>query len=92
MKELSGMVASVGDVKGKIKKINGPNDFHLFEEGVGEHFSGSEAVLARDGGARRRENVGMSSKNLGENPRHRKPKVSWATQLDPGLVGPKARP
>ena len=61
-------------------------------QGVGEHFSNCEAVLARDGGVWRRENVGMSSKNLGENPRHRKSKVSWATQIDPGLVGPKARP
>ena len=34
----------------------------------------------------------MSNKNLGKNPRHRKPKVSWATQIDPGLVGPKVRP
>ena len=33
----------------------------------------------------------MSSKNLGENPKHRKPKVSWATQIDPGLGGPKPR-
>ena len=40
----------------------------------------------------RRENVGMSSKKTGENPVRRKPKVSWATQIVPGLVGPKARP
>ena len=33
----------------------------------------------------------MSSKKAGENPAHRKPKGSWATQIDPGLVGPKAR-
>jgi len=39
----------------------------------------------------RRENVGMSSKKAGENPAHRKLKVSWATQIDPGLVGPKTR-
>ena len=38
------------------------------------------------------ENVGMSSKKTGENPVHRKPKVSWATTIDPGLVDPKARP
>ena len=37
------------------------------------------------------ENVGMSNTNLDENSRHRKSKVSWATQIDPGLVGPKAR-
>jgi len=40
----------------------------------------------------RRENVGISSKKRGENPLRRKPKVSWATIVDPGLVGPKARP
>ena len=40
----------------------------------------------------RSENVGMSSKNSGENPEHRKPKVSWAMIVIPGLVGPKARP
>ena len=34
----------------------------------------------------------MSSKKTGENPVHRKPKVSWATRIDPGLVDPKARP
>jgi hypothetical protein len=43
-------------------------------------------------GAYRSENVGMSSKNEGENPSHRKPKVSWATQIDPGLADPKACP
>ena len=45
----------------------------------------------RLGGAMRSENVGMSSKKAGENPAHRKSKGSWATQIDPGLVGPKAR-
>jgi len=45
----------------------------------------------RFGGGYGRENVGMSSKKAGENPAHRKLKVSWATQIDPGLVGPKAR-
>ena len=39
-----------------------------------------------------RENAGISSKNVGENPTHRKPKVSWATRIDPGLGGPKASP
>ena len=52
----------------------------------------AEAHRASGGGAYRSENVGMSSKNEGENPSHRKPKVSWATQIDPGLVGPKACP
>jgi hypothetical protein len=39
----------------------------------------------------RSENVGMSSTNAGENPAHRKPKVSWAMKISPGLAGPKAR-
>ena len=43
-------------------------------------------------GADRRENVGMSSKKDGEKPSHRKPKVSWAMIVIPGLAGPKARP
>ena len=51
-----------------------------------------EAGSARAGGQYGSENVGMSSKNGCENHPHRKPKVSWATQIDPGLVGPKARP
>ena len=33
----------------------------------------------------------MSSKKAGKNPAHRKPKVSWATKIDPGLVDPKAQ-
>ena len=59
---------------------------------VEEHFLRSEVRPARAGGAQGREYVGMSSKKAGENPAHRKPKVSRATQLDPGLVDPKARP
>ena len=38
------------------------------------------------------ENVGISNRNAGENPAHRKSKVSWAMAIIPGLVGPKARP
>ena len=34
----------------------------------------------------------MSNMNFGEKPKHRKLKVSWATNINPGLVGPKARP
>ena len=37
------------------------------------------------------ENAGMSNHNAGENPAHRKSKVSWATVIVPGLVGPKPR-
>ena len=58
---------------------------------VEEHSIHAEAVSVRSGGEYRRENVGMSSKNLGGNPRHRKPKVSWAMIVNPGLVDPKAR-
>ena len=45
----------------------------------------------RSGGAFGSENVGISSIKAGENPAHRKSKGSWATQIDPGLGGPKAR-
>ncbi len=38
------------------------------------------------------ENVGMSNRNLGENPRHRKAKVSLAMTISQGLGGPKAKP
>ena len=55
---------------------------------VEEHSCTAEVGSVRAGGGARRENVGMSSKNRGENPRHRKPKVSWATIIDPGLGGP----
>ena len=47
-----------------------------------------EAVSERSGGRLGSKNVGISSKNLDENSRHRKPEVSWATRFDPGLVGP----
>jgi hypothetical protein len=33
----------------------------------------------------------MSNHKAGENPAHRKSKVSWATVIVPGLVGPKPR-
>ena len=59
---------------------------------VGEHSIRVEVVFARSGGVYRRENVGMSSRNSGENPEHRKPKVSWAMTVIPGLVDPKVRP
>ena len=45
----------------------------------------------RPAGASRRENGGMSNKTQGENPCHRKPKVSWAMSIIPGLAGPKPR-
>jgi hypothetical protein len=50
-----------------------------------------EVGSVRTGGRQRSENVGISSINESENLSRRKPKVSWATQLGPGLVGPKTR-
>ena len=38
------------------------------------------------------ENAGISNNNPDENSGRRKPKVSWATRIDPGLVDPKASP
>tara|TARA_Y100000310_G_C20386817_1_gene670822 strand:+ start:275 stop:463 length:189 start_codon:yes stop_codon:yes gene_type:complete len=37
----------------------------------------------------RSENVGMSNRNAGESPAHRKPKVSLAMIIIQGLGGPK---
>ena len=45
----------------------------------------------RFGGAVSSENAGMSNHKAGENPARRKSKVSWATIIVPGLVGPKPR-
>ena len=57
---------------------------------VGEHSTGDEAQAVRQGGARGRENVGMSNHNAGENPAPRKSKVSFAMNISEGLGGPKA--
>jgi len=46
----------------------------------------------RAGGAFGSENAGTSSKNGCERHPRRKPKVSRATRIVPGLVDPKARP
>ena len=43
-------------------------------------------------GASGSENVGMSNVNSGEKPERRNPKVSQATLIGLGLVGPKTRP
>ena len=43
----------------------------------------------RHGGAFGSENVGTSNRNLGENPKRRKTKVSLAMIISQGLVGPK---
>ena len=62
------------------------------DRAVEEHSISSEAVSVRGGGVYGSENVGMSSRKFGENPNHRKPKVSWAMIVIPGLDDPKARP
>ncbi len=56
---------------------------------VGERSQCSEAVGVSPRGALGSENPGMSSVNSGENPERRKSKVSYATLIDVGLVGPK---
>ncbi len=45
----------------------------------------------RSCGAERSETVGMSNHKAGENPARRIPKVSHATSIGVGLVGPKVR-
>ena len=52
---------------------------------------GQRSPVVRPGGALSSENAGMSNFKAGENPAHRKSKVSWATVIVPGLVGPKPR-
>ena len=59
---------------------------------VGKCSIRNEAKGVSHGGVYRSKNVGISNRNAGENPAHRKSKVSWAMTIIPGLVGPKARP
>ena len=59
---------------------------------VGERLQCSEAGPARAGGALGSENVGISNRKWSENLHRRKPKVSFATTIGEGLVGPKAMP
>ena len=47
--------------------------------------------IVRSGGALSSENAGISNLKTGENPVGRKSKVSRATVIVPGLVGPKPR-
>ena len=64
---------------------------------MSDRCSGRGALLlhrswtVRSGGAVTSENAGMSNHKAGENPAHRKSKVSWAMVITPGLVGPKPR-
>ena len=43
--------------------------------------------MATEGGVLRSENADMSNDKTGEIPVRRKPEVSWATFVVPGLVG-----
>ena len=52
----------------------------------------AEAKGVTHGGTHGSENAGMSNRKACEIHAHRKSKVSWATTIVPGLVGPKARP
>ena len=52
--------------------------------GVGERSQGVEAEGVSRSGALGSENAGMSSDNPGENPGHRKPKVSYAMLISVG--------
>ena len=76
----------------EVDRICGYHVFFGIYGVVEERSVCAEVVTVRCGGAYRSENVGISSIKAGENPAHRKRKVSWATQIDPGLGGPKARP
>jgi len=51
----------------------------------------SEAEGVSRRGVHGSKNVGISNRNVGEIPTHRKSKVSWAMLIIPGSVGPKAR-
>ena len=59
---------------------------------VGKCSVCNEAEGVSHRGVYRSKNVGISNRNVGEIPTHRKSKVSWAMAIIPGLVGPKARP
>ena len=59
---------------------------------VGERSARQGSPFVRRSGGGGSENAGMSSVNPGENPGHRKPKVSYGRSIRVGLVGPKPRP
>ncbi len=50
-------------------------------------FSERRSRMATEGGVLRRENADMSNDKRGEIPLRRKPEVSWAMFIIPGLVG-----
>ena len=55
---------------------------------VGERSVSLRRCVVRHAGDIRSENADMSSDNAGEKPARRKPKVSVATLIGDGLVGP----
>ena len=58
---------------------------------VGERSLQRKRFDVSRAGAEGSENVGMSSVKVCEKHTHRKPKVSYATLIGVGLVGPKPR-
>ena len=56
---------------------------------VGERFNCDEGKGVTHAGAIGSENVGTSNRNAGEIPARRKNKVSFAMEINEGLVGPK---
>ena len=54
---------------------------------VGERRMLVEAPPQGRGGRHASDHAGMSNEKAGENPAHRKSKVSWARLVPPGLVG-----
>ena len=59
------------------------------DEVVGERSHRDEGKGVTHAGALRSENVGTSNRNAGEIPARRKNKVSFAMEINEGLVGPK---
>ena len=55
---------------------------------VGEHSSRLRRSTVRMAGGPRRAYAGISSEKTDEKSVRRKPKVSWARLIPPGLVGP----
>ena len=81
------------------RKYNGAQTYNrssefygLFRRVVEEHSCQRRSPSGSEGGAAGRENVGMSNDKPDEKSGHRKPKVSHATIIGVGLVGPKMRP
>ena len=70
--------------------LNRRHGFHILWSGRGALIS-QRSQIVKSGGALSSENAGISNLKTGENPVGRKSKVSRATVIVPGLVGPKPR-